>query len=247
MTVLNGPGSKMEALYLKDCYLKEFDAIVESVKDGRYIVLSQTAFYPSSGGQPHDTGSIIKGDESFNIIYVGKFEGEISHEINKEGLKIGDKVKCTINWERRYKLMRHHTAAHILSEAMHRKTGALITGNQLDIGQSRIDFSLENFDKDIILGCINDSNEIVKKELPVKIYFLPREAAMKIENISKLMKGLPEDIKEVRVVEIEGYDVQADGGTHVKNTGEVGHLEFLKAENKGKNNRRVYFMLREGE
>lgn len=233
----------MKALYLKDCYLKEFNAVVEHV-DGKYIVLDQTAFYPSSGGQPCDTGKIIKDNKEFKVVYVKKFEDKISHEVEIEGLKAGDRVHCILDWERRYKLMRYHTAAHILSEMFHRKTGALIAGNQLGTDQSRIDFSLESFDRDLIVKCIEESNEIVGKVLPVKMYFLPREEALKIENISKLMKGFPEDIREVRIIEIEGYDIQADGGTHVKNTSEVGHLEFLKAENKGKTNRRVYFTLK---
>ncbi len=231
-------------LYLDNCYLKEFESNVKSVKDGKYIALEETAFYASGGGQPHDTGVMLKNNEKYNVVYVGKFSGEISHEVDKEGLKEGDKVKCIIDWDRRYKLMRLHTAAHILSECINKKTNALITGNQLDVDKSRIDFNLENFDKGIITGCIADANEIIKKALPIKIYFLPRQEAMKIENISKLAKGLPDNINEVRIVEIENFDIQADGGTHVKNTAEVGELIFINAENKGKNNRRVYFRLK---
>ena len=234
-----------KAIYLDNCYLKEFESVVKSIKDGKYIVLEETAFYPSGGGQPHDTGIMIKDKDSYNVIYIGKFSGEISHEVDKEGLKPGDEVNCIINWDRRHKLMRMHTAAHILSECIHRKTSALITGNQLDLNQSRIDFNLENFDRAIIEECINNSNEIVQKKIPIKIYFLPREEALKIENISKLAKGLPEGIGEVRIVEIGNFDVQADGGTHVKNTSEVGELIFINAENKGKNNRRAYFSLKD--
>ncbi len=233
----------IKALYLEDCYLKEFEATVESVKDGKYVVLDKTAFYPNSGGQPHDTGVMTKNGEEFKVVYVGKFEGKISHEVDKQGLQAGDRVNCKIDWDKRYKLMRMHTAAHILSEMVHKKSGALITGNQLDIAKSRIDFSLENFDRDLIVECVSESNKIVDKALPIKIYFLPREEALKIENLSKLVKGFPENIQQVRIVELEGYDIQADGGTHVRNTKEVGHLRFLEAVNKGKNNRRIYFEL----
>ena len=125
-----------EALYLKDCYLKEFDAIIENVKDEKYIILDKTAFYPVSGGQPHDTGNIVCNDQEYNIVFVGKFDGKISHEIDKEGLKEGDKVRCIINWNRRYKLMRMHTAAHILDSVIHNESGAMFTGNQL--GEDKI-------------------------------------------------------------------------------------------------------------
>lgn len=230
----------MEALYLKDHYLKEFTAKVVNV-EGNFVYLDQTAFYPTGGGQPHDTGSLYRDKEEFEVVFTKKMSGRIAHQVEKEGLKIGDEVKGTVDWERRYRLMRVHTAAHILAETIHKETGALITGNQLDIDKSRIDFSLEDFDKDKLIECVSKSNEIIEKDLPIKAYFLPREEAMKIPQVTKLAKGLPESIKEVRIVEIGDYDKQADGGTHVKSTKEVGKIEFLKADNKGKNNRRVYY------
>lgn len=230
---------------MTDSYLKEFEAEVVSVKDGKYIVLDKTAFYPDSGGQPHDTGMLAKAEKEFRVIFVGKFDGKISHEVDTEGLKTGDMVKGRIDWERRYMLMRMHTAAHILCEMVHRKSRALITGNQLGTDKSRIDFSLEDFDKELIAECITEANKITDMGLPVKVYFMPKEQAMKIENISKLVKGFPEHLKEIRIVEIVGYDIQADGGTHVRNTKEVGHLEFVEAVNKGRSNRRVYFRIPE--
>ena len=135
------------ALYMDDSYLKEFEATVESVKDSKYVVLDKTAFYPNGGGQPFDTGALIRDGEEFPVVFVGKFDGRISHEVSKEGLKEGDKVHGKLNWERRYKLMRMHTAAHALSGVFHAKLGALITGNQKDIEVSRMDFSLEEFDR----------------------------------------------------------------------------------------------------
>ncbi len=225
--------------------MKEFEAKVVSITKGGenkfFIVLDKTAFYPNSGGQPHDTGKIVKDGIEYPVVYVGKFSGKISHEVSKEGLKEGDSIKGIIDWDRRYALMRMHTAAHIISEVFHRDSGALITGNQLDMDKSRIDFSLENFDREKMSGYFAKANEIVNKNLNVKTYFLPREEAMKIENITKLANVLPPNVKELRIVEIESFDTQADGGTHVKSTKEVGKVEFLKAENKGKNNRRVYF------
>ena len=233
-----------EALYLTNCYLKEFEAVVKSVAQGKYIVLDKTAFYPASGGQPYDTGVFIRQSDSkqFQVIYAGKFSGEISHEVSEPGLKEGDKITGRINWERRYKLMRMHTAAHILSAVFHQETGALITGNQLDIEKSRIDFNLESFDREKINDYIKKANEIVKEDLLIKIYTMPKSAATD-PALFKLAKGIPEGIDEIRIVDIEGFDKQADGGTHLSSTKEVGKIIFLKAENKGKENRRVYFAL----
>jgi len=235
-----------EALYLKDSYLKEFEAIVEGVTDGKFIVLNQTAFYPSSGGQPFDEGVMIneQGDE-FKVIYVGKFSGKISHEVDKQGLKVGDKVKCKINWERRYKLMKLHTATHILSEVLYREANALITGGQMGLDKSRMDFSLENYDLEKVKSYINKVNEMIEKNLQVKIEFLSREEAVKLPKISKLAKGLPDSLETVRIVNIGDFDIQADGGTHVHSTSEIGKVEFIKCDNKGKSNRRVYYRLSE--
>jgi len=234
-----------EALYMNDCYLKEFEATVKSVANGKYIVLDKTAFYPKSGGQLYDTGFMMRQSDSkqFTVVYVGKFGGEISHEVAEEGLKEGDKIIGKINWDRRYKLMRMHTAAHIISAIFHQEAGALITGNQLDLEKSRIDFSLENFDREKIDEYIRKANEIIEDDLPIKIYTIPKTEAISDPSLFKLAKGLPEGIKEMRIVEIEGFDKQADGGTHVKSTKEIGKIGFLKAENKGKSNRRVYFTL----
>lgn len=232
-----------EALYLSDSYLKEFEAEVVSVNDGKFIVLDKTAFYPRSGGQPHDEGVMVRDGEKFKVVFVGKFDGKISHEVDHEGLKVGDKVSCKIDWERRHKLMRMHTAAHILCEVINRESGALITGNQLDVEKSRIDFSLENYDPEKMNVYVGMANDIVKKDLPVSVKFVTRSEAMEIPQVSKLAKGLPESIKEVRLLYIGDFDIQADGGTHVKSTAEVGKIVLLKCENKGKNNRRLYYSL----
>jgi misacylated tRNA(Ala) deacylase len=135
-----------KALFLSDSYLKEsFDTVV-SVKDGKYVTLDQTIFYAKGGGQPYDTGKIIRHTEVFNVVYVGKFSGEISHEVDRAGLQPGDKVHSVLDWERRYKLMRSHTAAHVLAALLNKGTGALITGNQLEEDHVRFDFNLEKFE-----------------------------------------------------------------------------------------------------
>lgn len=237
---------KTNALYLTDCYLKEFDAVVESVESGKYIVLDKTAFYPNAGGQPYDTGIMkrISDGQEFKVIYVGKFGGEISHEVDKEGLKKGDIIKGKIDWERRYRLMRSHTAAHVISKVIHNDSGALMSGNQLGLEKSRIDFTLENFDREKVEEWVKKANEIIKEKRKVKIKFMPREEALKIKDFVRTYKDLiPQGVKELRVIEIEGFDQQACGGTHLKNISEIGKIQLVKIKNKGKHHRRIYFKL----
>jgi len=231
------------ALFLEDSYLKECDATVVSVKDDKYVVLDSTIFYPKGGGQPYDVGKIVRGEDEFQVIYVGKFSGEISHEVDHPGLAPNNQVRCVLDWDRRCKLMRSHTAAHTLASILWKGTGALITGNQIELDKVRFDFSLENFDREIFQGFIAKANELFKKDIPVLWYGLPRQEALKIPGVVKMAEAFPPEITKLRIVEIVGVDKQADGGTHVKNLKEVGQIEFLKAENKGKNNRRVYFRL----
>ena len=232
-----------KVLYLADGYLKKCDATVVSVAEGRYVVLDQTIFYPKGGGQPWDTGKIVKEKDVYRVVYVGKFSGNISHEVDRPGLKQGDNVRCVLDWDRRYKLMRSHTAAHTFGSLLCNGTGALVTGNQLGIDKTRFDFSLEDFDRGILEKYINEANKLFRKDIPVKCYELPREEALKIPGVIKMAEAFPPDAPSLRIVEIVGVDKQADGGTHVRNLKEVGQIKMIKAENKGKNNRRVYFSL----
>lgn len=232
-------------LYHKDSYLREFDSTVESVSGGKYIVLEDTIFYPNSGGQPHDTGTLSSSGETYDVAYVGRFNGKISHEVDKPGLKTGDVVSGKIDWERRHALMRSHTAGHILSSIINKEAGAEITGNQIGLEKTRIDFNLEEFDRERIKDFENQANNIISRNLPVEVKILFREQALEIPSVFRLAKGFPEDINEIRVVSIDGVDAQACAGTHVKNTSEIGGIEVVKAENKGRNNRRIYFKLGE--
>ena len=234
-----------ELLYLQDCYIKEFEAKVTKA-EGKFLVLDKTAFYPNSGGQLNDIGVFESSKGIFNVINVTKKGDEIVHELDRECkgiLEEGDIVKGKIDWQRRYRLMRSHTAAHIISEVIHKETGARITGNQLSLERIRIDFDLENFDRAKLQGYIDKANGIVEKGMPIKTYFLEREEAFRNPDLFSLRDFLPPDVKELRIVEIEGFDIKACGGTHVANTKEVGRFEFIDAENKGKNNRRVYFRI----
>jgi misacylated tRNA(Ala) deacylase len=232
-----------KALFLVDSYLKESPARVVSIKDGKNVILDQTIFYPKGGGQPHDTGKIIKGNKVYNVIYVGKFSGEISHEVDQAGLQTGDNVQLVLNWGRRYKLMRSHTAAHVLAALLNKATGALITGNQLDEDQVRFDFSLKKFDRSLLEAYLINANKLFGTNVAVKWYELPREEAMKIPGVVKMAAAFPPNLPTLRIVEIEGVDRMADGGTHVKNLREIRKVKLIKTKNKGKNNRRIYFKL----
>jgi len=234
-----------EVLYLLDCYLKEFDATVESVKDDKFVVLDRTAFYPNAGGQPYDTGKIISEDGTeYPVVFVGKFDGIISHEVGKPGLKPGDKVKCFIDWDRRYRHMRMHTAAHIIANIIEKEAGALITGNQLGLDKSRLDFSLEAFDREKFSEYEKKANDIVREAHKINLSIVSREEAeQKLSRLTTLAKGFPPEIKEVRLVEIEGFVIEGCGGTHLANTSEVKGIKIVSLDNKGKNNRRMYFEL----
>jgi misacylated tRNA(Ala) deacylase len=232
-----------KSLFLEDSYQKEAAAKVVSVKDGKFVVLDQTIFYAKGGGQPHDTGKMIRDSEVFTVVFVGKFEGEISHEVDRAGLQPGDVVHCVLDWERRYRMMRSHTAAHVLAALLNKGTGALITGNQLEVDHVRFDFNLETFDKALLETYLAKANALFSTDVPVKWYELPREEALKIPGVVKMAEAFPPDLPSLRIVEIVGVDMQADGGTHVRNLKEVGKVELDKTENKGKNNRRIYFKL----
>lgn len=230
-------------LYLLDSYLKKCDATVVSVKDGKYITLDQTIFYPKGGGQPHDTGRITKKNDTFKVVFVGKFEGSISHEVDRPGLMEGDSVHCILDWNRRYRLMRSHTAAHLFASLLCQGTGALVTGNQLEEDKIRFDFNLEQYDRNTLTKYISETNKLLRKNISVRWYELPRKKALKIRGVIKMAEALPPAVPNLRIVEIEDLDRQADGGTHVRNLREVGQIELLKTRNKGKNNRRVYLKL----
>jgi misacylated tRNA(Ala) deacylase len=237
----------MEALYLDDMYCKEFEAEVLSVSDDKYIILDQTAFYPKSGGVSYDEGKLICNDIEYNVVYTGKFGGKISHEVDRVGLKAGDRVKGVLNWDRRYTLMRYHTAAHVLSGAFYKNLKAKITGNEISLDQGRIDFNLENFDRTLIEEQVTESNNIINADYSVEVYSLSRTEVEQDPDLTKLAMGLPKKISSFRIVDIKGFDRQPDGGCHVQSLKEIGKIYTKKLVNKGKNNRRLYFTLEEPE
>jgi len=232
-----------EFVCLRDAYLKELETVVKEVREGCFILLEKTVFYAQGGGQPFDVGSIFRGSEEFKVVSVRKGEGGAMHQVERPGLNPGDPVRCVVDWKRRYRLMRMHTASHLLAALLNKELGVKITGNQLDVEKSRIDFNLDVFDRKQIEGFFVRANIVVERDALVKVYALPKREALKIPDVIKLAGAFPPEVEELRIVEIEGVDIQADGGTHVKNLREVGKLIFLSAENKGKSNRRIYFNL----
>jgi misacylated tRNA(Ala) deacylase len=231
-------------IYLDDSYNKEFDARVTHV-DGKNIVLDKTCFYPNSGGQPGDTGVIVAAGKEYKVVETRKKGPDAVHEVDEEGINEDDNVTGLIDWTRRYRFMRSHTACHVLSYVVNKETGALITGNQIAEDKCRIDFDLENFDREQINSFEENANEIISKGVAVTIKNLPREEAFQIPSVMKLKNVLPPSIANIRVVSIGEYDAQACGGTHVRNTEEIKGIEITKVDNKGKNNRRIYFSLKD--
>lgn len=229
-------------LWFDDCYLKEWSATITAALNNE-IELDATAFFPEGGGNPCDVGKIVKGIEEFLVNEVKKRDGRIVHILDKSGLKEGDNVHCILDWERRYKVMRMHTSMHVLIQTMFKDTGALVTGNQIYPDRSRVDVNIENFDRELIQRIVDKANSIIAEGHDVKIYYLPRGEAMKIEGLVKLAAAMPPNIETLRIVEVVGVDTQADGGCHVANTKEIGRLKITKMENKGKSNRRLEFVL----
>jgi Ser-tRNA(Ala) deacylase AlaX len=233
------------ALYLSDSYLRNCHSKVSGVIDGRFILLDNGLFSPRGGGLPSDTGKLLRKSDGavFSVLSVVKKDGLALHELDKEGLAVGDEVECSLDWGRRHRLMRMHTAGHILSAIMYKSGGILITGNSIDTDKSRFDFSMENFDREAFQRLIDQANSEIARNLDVTISYLAREEALKLPGMVKLAGTLPPEVRELRIVKIGDVDEQADGGVHVKNTREIGKIVFLGAENKGKSNRRVYFAL----
>ncbi len=227
-------------LFWEDMYAKEFKAKVASVADNQ-VVLDQTAFNPQGGGLVGDIGWL---DTMKVVDTVKGNDDSIVHLLDSSAsFSVGADVQGKLDWDRRYRIMRMHTSAHLLSSIFHKQTGALITGNQIQPDKSRLDFSLEDFDRERMLTYCGQANEAITKNPPVKTYFMKREEALKIPGITKLATAAPPDVQELRIVEIEGYDIQADGGVHVKNLGEIVKIDPMKFENKGKSNRRLYFTI----
>jgi len=228
-------------LYFDDAYLREFDATVVAVEEGS-VALDQTAFYPGGGGQPADAGWLTFSGAQANVRRARKREGQIWHELEAGAPlpDIGASVRGELDWERRYQLMRTHTAMHVLCGVVWIDYGASVTGGNMEPLHGRMDFEFERMQKELVHQIEERINQEVDKGHPVESRILPREEAFQIPDLIRTkINLLPEGIQEVRVVEIKGLDLQADGGTHVKNTSEVGPIRIVDYKSKGAINKRL--------
>jgi misacylated tRNA(Ala) deacylase len=236
-----------EMLYQTDAYLKEFAALVTAVDaETRSVLLDRTAFYPGGGGQPFDSGELEIGGMLYRVARPRKTPEGIWHILEGEGPlpDVGTAAVGRLNWERRYQLMRTHTAMHILCGTIFRDFGAHVTGGDMDPLKGRMDFEFESLHKDLVQVIEDAVNREVAAAHPVRTAILPREQAFAIPDLIRTkISLLPVDIKEVRIVEITGLDLQADGGTHVINTREVGRMHIPEYKSKGKINKRIYVEL----
>jgi misacylated tRNA(Ala) deacylase len=234
-----------EELFLDDSYLREFDARVVKLA-GREVILDRTAFYPGGGGQPPDRGTLGVGPIRANVVDARREGGDVVHVLDNPIPETVQGLRGELDWERRFAHMRHHTALHVLSGVIWESFGAKVTGGQMRADRARMDFSFPGEWTVEVVGEIERlTNEALAEERPVKVYELPREEALKNPDLIRTQVNLvPERVKRIRIVEIEGLDTQADGGTHVANTREVGRMEITGHKSKGRENKRIEFVLR---
>jgi misacylated tRNA(Ala) deacylase len=236
-------------LYQTDSYLSEFQAQVTGVDlDNRMIELDQTAFYPGGGGQPYDLGVLQQDGIALPITRARKSGDTVLHEVGGDAPMpgVGATILGKLDWGRRFRLMRTHTALHILCGVVFRDYGALVTGGDMEPLQGRMDFEFESLHKDLVYVIEAAINKEVEAARKVNVTILPREQAFQIPDLIRTkINLLPEGIAHIRVVEILGLDLQADGGTHVQNTSEVGAIRVVDYKSKGKINKRIYIELQE--
>jgi len=233
-----------ELLYHTDAYLQEFDANILSVlKDERVVVLDRTAFYPGGGGQPCDFGSLSVGGIIYPVTKVKKQGDDVSHFLGGDAPlpAPGFASRGTLDWARRHKLMRTHTAMHILCGTVFRDYGAQVTGGDMEPLKGRMDFEFETMKGELVREIEVAVNKEVAEAREIRVKILPREEAFQIPDLIRTkINLLPEGIAQVRTVEIVGLDLQADGGTHVRNTNEVGKIRIADYKSKGAINKRIY-------
>jgi misacylated tRNA(Ala) deacylase len=232
-----------EQLFQSDSYLREFRATVTTADDGG-VGLDGTAFYPGGGGQPNDLGRLVVDDQTYEVTNVRRNADAIMHELDRAGPPSGSAVTGHLDWDRRYALMRTHTALHILCGVVWRDYGAKVTGGNMQPLSGRMDFEFESMSGELVREIETKVNAEVAAARPIRVDFLDRDAANRHPDLIRTKVNLlPEGIRAVRVVDIEGLDVQADGGTHVGNTSEVDAVEVVGYKSKGKANKRIEIAL----
>lgn len=228
-------------LYQTDSYLKQSPATVVDVLDDG-VVLDQTVFYPGGGGQPADAGTLLSAaGTTVAVPTLKRIDGKLVHLLDRPGvLAAGETVTATIDWQRRYILMRTHTALHILCGVIWRDYQAQVTGGNMEPGRGRLDFEFERMERELVDEIEAKINAEVTAARPVQVKILPRDEAFRIPDLIRTkINLLPPQITEVRTVELVGLDLQADGGTHVANTREVGPLKIADYKSKGRINKRL--------
>jgi misacylated tRNA(Ala) deacylase len=234
-----------ELLHLTDSYLRAFDATVLEAADGA-VVLDRSAFYATGGGQPHDTGQLAAAQQRWDVVNVTKRGADVlCHLAPSDTLPaVGAQVHGELDWPRRYQLMRMHTALHVLCGVVFREYGALVTGGNMTPEGARMDFELDDLSAERVGHIEQVANAAIRDGRAVTWRSLPRAEAFQIPDLIRTkINLLPTHISEVRIVEIEGFDLQADGGTHVRNTLEVGGLRVVGTRSKGRANKRLEIVL----
>src|SRR5215212_8229495 len=234
-----------EELFLTDSYTKEFEACVVKL-EGREVILDRTAFYPGGGGQPPDKGSLGIGPVGASVVDARREGGRIVHVLDMAIPGTVQDLKGSLDWERRFAHMRYHTALHVLSGVIWRNFDARVTGGQMRTDRARMDFSFPGeWTADVVGEIEHLTNEALAEERPVRVYELEREEALANPDLIRTQVNLvPERVREIRIVEIVGLDTQADGGTHVANTREAGEMGITGHKSKGRQNKRIEFLLR---
>ncbi len=231
-------------LYHQDAYLRNFESRVLK-SDSNAVVVDQTAFFPGGGGQPYDVGEFWTEDEVWEVIKVRRKDGELWHLLDKDAPVVGTMFVGEIDWERRFQLMRTHTAMHILCGVIWRDYGASVTGGNMEHLRGRMDFEFETMRRELVDEIQKKINLEVEASREITTRVLPREEAFEIPDLIRTkINLLPQGIREVRIVEIKGLDLQADGGTHVSNTQEVGAIKIIDYKSKGAINKRIVVSLK---
>ncbi len=240
-------------LCLEDAMLRRFTATVASVDPNvGIVILDQTAFYPAGGGQPADSGTLTATNgDTWRVTGVTKTGGPAVHQLEPNAASPnvawpnpGDILTGEIDWGRRYRLMRTHTALHVLCGVVFHEFGALVTGGNMAPDRARMDFELEEFTPERVAAIERRANEEIAAGHAVVVRTLPRAEAFAIPDLLRTkINLLPEGITEIRIVEIVGLDLQADGGTHVSNTLEVGGIKVVGTRSKGRLNKRIEIIL----
>jgi len=211
-----------ELLFHNEAYLKEFEATVTDVVEGG-VVLDRTAFYTGGGGQPTDSGTLTSGSQEYQVTGIKRDDGKLVHKISGESPSEGSTVTGVIDWDRRYLLMRTHTALHILCGVVWRDYGAKVTGGDMKPGEGRMDFEFENFSAEFAGELEAKVNAEVAANRDISVHHLSREEADKIPDLIRTkINLLPPNIQEIRTIDIHGLDLQADGGQHPRGRSDQG-------------------------